>query len=204
MSQTKKKILVVEDEPLVAQDLAMILERGGYQVVGVANDGLTALEYLHSRKPELALLDINLSSTHSGFDIAEVIKEKYHIPFIFITAFSDKHTLEKAKSLLPDAYIIKPFKKKDVLVNVELAFHKFSVHDSSHYISLNVLNENLDKAISAKEYEICLDIVQGLSNDEISQKHYVSINTVKTHLKRIFQKLNLDSRTKLSGILLRK
>ena len=204
MDRINQKILVVEDEPLVAQDLAMILEKGGYQIAGVANDGLTALEYLNSRKPDLALLDINLSSTHSGFDIAEVIREKYHIPFIFITAFSDRHTLEKAKGLMPDAYIIKPFKKKDVLVNVELAFHKYESQDSSPFIGLDDLNLSLEKPLSAKEYEICLDIVSGLSNDDIAKKHYVSINTVKTHIKRIFQKLDLDSRTKLSGILLKK
>lgn len=204
MVQIKQRILVVEDEPLVAQDLAMILEKDGYQVVGVANDGLTALEYLHSRKPELALLDINLLSSHSGFDIAEVIKAKYHIPFIFITAFADKHTLAKAKDLMPDAYIIKPFKKKDVLVNVELAFHKHNSAGASPFVSLDDLNNTLEKTISAKEYEICLDIVNGLSNDDIAKKHYVSINTVKTHIKRIFHKLDLDSRTKLSGIFIKK
>lgn len=204
MDQINQKILVVEDEPLVAQDLAMILKKGGYQIAGIANDGLMALEYLNSRKPDLALLDINLSSTHSGFDIAEVIREKYHIPFIFITAFSDKHTLAKAKDLMPDAYIVKPFKKRDVLVNVELAFHKHEVTETSAYISLDELNKSLEKTVSAKEYEICLDIVEGLSNDEIAKKHYVSINTVKTHLKRIFHKLDLDSRTKLSSVLMRK
>lgn len=187
----------------MAQDLAMNFEKGGYQIAGIAKGGLTALEYFHTRKHDLALLDINLSSTHSGIDIAEVIREKYNLPFIFITAFSDRHTLEKAKGLMPDAYIIKPFKKKDVLVNVELAFHKYDSIDASPYISSDTLNENLEKSISSKEYEVCLDIANGLSNDDIAQKHYVSINTVKAHLKRIFQKLNLDSRTKLSGMLLK-
>ena len=105
---------------------------------------------------------------------------------------------------MPDAYIIKPFKKKDVLVNVELAFHKHKATDKSPYVSLEELNKDIEKPISIKEYEICLDIIAGLSNDDIAKKHYVSINTVKTHLKRIFLKLDLDSRTKLSGILLRK
>ena len=117
--------------------------------------------------------------------------------------FSDKHTLAKAKDLMPDAYIVKPFKKRDVLVNVELAFHKHASIDSSTYISLEELNKTIEKSISSKEFEICLEFVNGLSNDDIAQKHYVSINTVKTHLKRIFQKLDLDSRTKLSGFLMR-
>ena len=94
-------------------------------------------------------------------------------------------------------------KRKMYLVNVELAFHKYDSIDASPYISSDTLNENLEKSISSKEYEVCLDIANGLSNDDIAQKHYVSINTVKAHLKRIFQKLNLDSRTKLSGMLLK-
>ena len=94
------KILVVEDEPIIAEDLSLMLKKEGYQIIGIANDGSSALDLLHSQNPDIALLDISLDSSLSGFDIAKVINEKYKIPFIFITSFSDKYTLEKAKDAL--------------------------------------------------------------------------------------------------------
>ena len=199
----QRKILVVEDEPLVAQDLALILEQGGYNVIGVANNGTIALDYISSRNPELVLLDIALDANHSGFDIAEILKTKYEIPFIFITAFSDSYTLSRAKELMPEGYIVKPFKKKDVLINVEIALHRVDQKPDSVFLSLEELNQKIVNNIFPKEYEICIDIVNGMSNDDISKKHFISQNTVKTHIKRLFQKLDLDSRMKLTSKVLR-
>jgi DNA-binding NarL/FixJ family response regulator len=197
------KVLIVEDEPLVAEDLAMLLKKEGYTIAGIAHTGSRALDYLHNQKPDLALLDIALNAPLSGFSIAETINEKYQIPFIFITAFSDRHTLDRAKNLYPSGYIVKPFKKKDVLVNVELALHHSQRKSTSPFLELKEINENHTSHISPKEYEIILDIVNGLSNQELADKHSISLNTVKTHLKRIFTKLDLSSRSQLAKIVIR-
>ena len=135
-----QKILIVEDEPLIAEDLSLILEKEGYIVVGIANDGTTALDMLHSKQPNLALLDIALDSSMSGLDIAKVINEKYQIPFIFITSFSDKYTLDKAKDVYPYGYIVKPFKRKDILANIEIALHRSKKKPQSLYRTIEELN----------------------------------------------------------------
>ena len=199
----KQKILIVEDEPLIAEDLSMIIQKAGYQVVGVANDSGTALDYLHNRNPDLALLDIALNSGLTGIEIGEIINEKYEIPFIFITSFSDKHTLEKVKYLYPDGYIVKPFKKKDILVNVEIALHRSKKKAKSVYRTIEELNEISNQKISPKEYEILLDLIKGKSNQELCDLHFISMNTVKTHLKRIFSKLDIKTRIQAVAIMMR-
>ena len=198
-----QKILIVEDEPIIAEDLSMILQKAGYQIVGIANDGSTALDLLHSQHPEIVLLDIALDSSMSGIDIAKVINEKYHIPFIFITSFSDKHTLEQAKNVYPHGYIVKPFKKKDILANIEIALHRSHKKPISMYRSVDELNAYAGQKISSKEYEILVDLTKGKSNQELCDIHFISMNTVKTHLKRIFSKLDIKTRVQAIAIMIR-
>jgi len=198
-----QKILIVEDEPIIAEDLSMILQKEGYQIVGIANDGSTALDLLHSQHPEIVLLDIALDSSMSGFDIAKIINEKYHIPFIFITSFSDKHTLEQAKNVYPHGYIVKPFKKKDILANIEIALHRSQKKPKSMYRSIDELNEYAGQKISPKEYGILVDLTKGKSNQELCDIHFISMNTVKTHLKRIFSKLDIKTRVQAIAIMIR-
>lgn len=197
------KILIVEDEPLIAEDLSMMLEKEGYSVVGVAHEGARALDLLHSQNPDLVLLDIALDTSMSGFDVAEVINEKYHVPFIFITSFCDKYTLDRAKKVDPTGYIVKPFKKKDVVANVALALHKHGAKEVSIFISLEEINQTLGRPISEKEYTLLMDIARGKTNQELCDEHFISMNTVKTHLKRIFAKMDVKSRTQAVAQLLR-
>jgi DNA-binding NarL/FixJ family response regulator len=199
------KVLIVEDEPLISEDLAIMLNKEGYQVVGQAFDGTTALDLLHLRQPDIALLDIALNHSITGLDIARVIHEKYHIPFIFITSYSDKQTLDQAKNLLPEGYIVKPFKKRDIFATLEIVAHRINVKkQQTKYLTLSELNKNLSDPLTPKEYEIILDIVQGYSNDQLCEKHFISLNTVKTHLKRIFSKMDISNRSQLAGLLFRK
>jgi len=198
-----QKILIVEDEPIIAEDISMILEKADYHIVGIANDGIRALDLLHSQTPDLVLLDIALGSSVSGFDVAKVINEKYQIPFIFITSFSDRHTLEQAKDVYPHGYIVKPFKKKDILVNIEIALHRSLKKTKTLYRSLDELNCIAWQNISNKEYEVLLDLTKGKSNQELCDIHFISMNTVKTHLKRIYTKLDIGTRAQAIAIMIR-
>ena len=76
------RILIVEDEPLIAEDLSIILQKEGYTIVGIAYEGSQALDLLYNQTPDIALLDISLDSSMNGFDVAKVINDKYKIPFI--------------------------------------------------------------------------------------------------------------------------
>ncbi|MEM9546080.1 MAG: response regulator transcription factor [Bacteroidota bacterium] len=198
-----QKILIVEDEPIIAEDLSAIVQKAGYEVVGIANNGTQALDLLHTRNPDIALLDIALETGISGLDIAKTINEKYYIPFIFITSFSDKHTLEKAKGEYPDGYIVKPFKRKDILANLEIALHRSQKKQQSPYRSLAELNAIANQNISPKEYEILVDLIKGRSNQDLCDLHFISMNTVKTHLKRIFSKLDIRTRVQAMAIMIR-
>jgi DNA-binding LytR/AlgR family response regulator len=118
------KILVVEDEKIVAKDIQNCLIKIGYDVIGIASNGETALSLIESESPDLILMDIMLKGSMSGVDIAKVVKDKYNIPVIFLTAYADEHTLAKAKVTEPYGYIIKPFKEIDLHTSIEMALYK--------------------------------------------------------------------------------
>ncbi|HMR89302.1 MAG TPA: response regulator transcription factor [Saprospiraceae bacterium] len=199
------KILIVEDEPLISEDIASIITKEGYQVIGQAYDGISALDIIHNRKPDIVLLDISLDHQITGIDIAKIINNKYSIPFIFITSYSDKQTLDQAKNLLPEGYIVKPFKKKDILATLEIVAHRVKIQkQKSPYFSLEEMNQGLEDQITPKEYDILLDVVSGMSNEKICEKHYISLNTVKTHMKRIFVKLEIENRSQIAAKMYRK
>ncbi|MFK7954356.1 MAG: LytR/AlgR family response regulator transcription factor [Ekhidna sp.] len=111
------KILVVEDEPLIADDIADRLEKHGYEVVGIADKAETALEIIEKEKPELALLDVNIEGNVDGIGLAAQLD----IPFVFLTSYYDQKTLDRAKLTNPSGYIVKPFKERDLIANLEMA-----------------------------------------------------------------------------------
>jgi len=199
-----RRILIVEDEPLIAEDLASILRKDGHVVVGIAHDGSRALDLLHSQSPDLVLLDISLGNAMSGFDVARVLNDRFHIPFIFITSYADKDTLAEAKKVNPKGYIVKPFRSKDVCANVALVTDRsVETTQNSVFKSQRQINEKLPQPLSEKEYEIVMDIARGKTNQEISDIHAISLNTVKTHVRRIFSKLDASSRTQVVAKLLK-
>ena len=109
-----KKVLIVEDAVIIAEDLAASVEELGYEVVGIADNAPEAFELIESKQPDVALLDINLGTEVDGLDIAKSLNEKYQLPFIFITAFSSKQTQEKISALNPNGYLVKPFENEDL------------------------------------------------------------------------------------------
>jgi len=107
----KKNILVIEDEAIVSKDIQQSLKKLGYNIVGSASTGEKAVILALETKPDLVLMDIMLKGDMSGIDAAEQIRNKLSIPVIYLTAYADENTLEKAKVTEPYGYIIKPFKK---------------------------------------------------------------------------------------------
>jgi len=122
----KVKILVVEDEIVIADNICVILEKLGYEVLEPVINYSEAIEQLESEKPDLALLDIQLAGSKDGIDLAWKIKEDYDIPFIFLTSNADPRTVSRAKQLSPPAYLVKPFNRDDLYASIELALHNYS------------------------------------------------------------------------------
>jgi two-component system, LytTR family, response regulator LytT len=117
-------ILIVEDESIVAKDIQQSLKKLGYNVVGIANAAEQAIELAKEHTPDLILMDIMLKSALSGIDAAMEIRKTMNIPVIFLTAYADSSTLNKAKETEPFGYIIKPFKEIDLHTAIEMALYK--------------------------------------------------------------------------------
>lgn len=114
-------ILIVEDERIVARDLAEALECLGYQVVGAAADVHAALELASAHQPSLVLMDVRIEGEVDGIETANVLRSRFGIPVIFLTAYADDDTLSRAKHSAPLGYIVKPFKSAELRGTIEMA-----------------------------------------------------------------------------------
>ncbi|MBI3257979.1 MAG: PAS domain S-box protein [Ignavibacteriae bacterium] len=123
----QQKILVVEDEPIVAQDLARILTKLGFSIIGPCSTASEAIELVLSEKPDAALIDIHLFGDQDGVDAALKINELNPLPIIFITAFVDSETIKRAALAYPYGYIVKPFDDNQIHIALEIALHKFEL-----------------------------------------------------------------------------
>jgi len=117
----KYKVLIIEDELIIAEDIKDILEHASYEVIGMAASGKEAIELLSEVMPDILLVDVSIKGNMDGIQLANVIREQYNLPFIYITSYTNKSVLERAKLTKPYGYIVKPYKEQDVLIAVELA-----------------------------------------------------------------------------------
>lgn len=127
MSKDLLKILVVEDEALIADHIAMCLEHAGHEIVCICDNGKETLDYLSANRPDLILLDINLNGGIDGVDIANIINAKYHIPFVFLTSNSDSGTVERVKLTHPAGFITKPYTADELRAGVGIAWANVNV-----------------------------------------------------------------------------
>lgn len=120
----KAKILVVEDESIIAMDIAMSLESLGYEVTATVPSGEQAIEKVAEDKPDLIFMDIVIKGEMDGIETAGRIHSQFNIPVVYLTAYADEKTLERAKITGPFGYITKPFEDTDLRVAVEIGLYK--------------------------------------------------------------------------------
>ncbi len=168
---SKTKILLVEDERITAEDLKNTLKNMGYQVTGIASSADAFYTCLKSGIPDLILMDIFLKGNKDGIQLATEIKEKYQIPVIYITAFSDTNILERAKITEPFGYILKPFQERELHSNIEMALHKNRME--RHILHLN----EILKAIR----DVNQLIVRAESREELLQKTCQTLISTRTY-----------------------
>ncbi|MCD1296159.1 hypothetical protein CUJ83_14240 [Methanocella sp. CWC-04] len=121
---TNERILVVEDESIVAKDLQNRLIKLGYQVPAMASSGEEAIKKAEDLKPSLILMDIMLKGEMDGIQAAEYVHSNLDIPVIFLTAYADENTLKRAKITEPFGYILKPFEERELVTAIEIALYK--------------------------------------------------------------------------------
>ena len=152
------KILVVEDEVIVAQDIAGRLKKLGYVVTATVSSGEEAIQKAIENPPNLVLMDIVLKGDMDGVTAAEKIRTNRNVPTVFLTAYADDKTLQRAKLTDPFGYIIKPFQPNDLRVAIEIALHRHEIETK--------MRESLKASEAARE---------SLEEKSHRQNHYISM-----------------------------
>ena len=118
------RILIVEDERITAEDLEEVLKDLGYQVSAVVSSGEEALREAERNRPDLVLMDIRIKGEMDGAETARLLRERWDVPVVYLTAHADRDTLERAKQSQPLGYIVKPFHEAELHASVEMALFK--------------------------------------------------------------------------------
>ena len=153
----QNRILIVEDEVVIAMEIESQLEQLGFLVAGHAVRGEGAIDLAAQTRPDLILMDIRLRGEMDGITAAETIFRRYRIPIVFLTAHSDPSTLERAMNLQPYGYLLKPFRKNDLYTSIEIALYKhraliaeqglqrelFKLHVIDHVTQYDIFNKVL-------------------------------------------------------------
>jgi len=156
MNKSDYKILIVEDEILVATDIEESLESLGYEVQNSVATGLDAIAEVEKSLPDLILMDINLKGDMTGIEAAKAISNNHNVPIIYLTANADMSTINQAKVALPYGYIIKPFTDKDLQTNIEIALYKFE-----NDMKLKMESEQFNTFFDLKDHEKNQMIIHG-------------------------------------------
>jgi DNA-binding LytR/AlgR family response regulator len=191
------RILIVEDEASISESLEDLLELLGHQVVGIADTGEEALIKLKETKPDLVLLDIQLKGKMDGVDLAHLIKETYHLPFIFTTAFADDQIIARARAEGPYGYLVKPYGLKDIKAAIEIALYNFEAQQKT------TSSSNEADPVTNADSQLYLKVDQRLIRVKPSEIAYVEAKgdymlfrltskdslIVHTTLKKVLEKL---------------
>jgi len=129
---SKNKILIVEDEPIIASDIEMILQSLGYEITGIEDNAKDALQSIVKNTPDLVLLDINIEGDVDGVMLAQDINARFGIPFVYLTSNTDKMTINRVKRTQPAGFIVKPFSEQEIQSVVEIALFDVQVKEKDN------------------------------------------------------------------------
>ena len=188
-------VVVVEDNPIIALDLVSYVRRLNYTHVYSCQNEQAALELLQGLDSAIVFLDINLDTKYGGISIAKTLKARDEFPYAYITANTDNHTLQMLKTTHPIGFVVKPFKAEEVKALLILGAHKIKHPTVKPTVDITLISRVLSE-LTSTEAKVFLELYEGASNQEIAEKLFVSTNTIKTHIKSIFLKLDVSSRLK--------
>jgi signal transduction histidine kinase len=188
-----EKVLIVEDETVVALSIHMRLAAANYAVVGIADSAEGALTLAGNTDPDLVLMDIQLKGRLNGIETAQKIREQYDIPIVYLTAHTDPATIQQAKTTEPYGYILKPFETIELCTAIEFALYKHHADQKiraaeSH---LHRLNDELEERVRARTAE--LEATNQRLQQEIAQRQQAEL-AVKRSLAQQQELNDLKSR----------
>lgn len=196
------KVLITEDDPIIADYLSQLLSSEGFIVLGVAHTGERALDMLNNLHPDLCICDIHLGSGMSGLDLAEVISTKYSLPYIFLTSFSDDATISEAQKHSPYGYIVKPFQDRTLLATIKIAWSNYQKQRQSKQLSKTDIESKISTELTDQEYDIISHLINGHSYKQIATSQHLSTDSIKYHAGKIYKKCGISSRSELHSRLL--
>lgn len=183
------KILIIEDELIVAQHIKKNLLEEGYTVGPIANSYESTLVALESFQPDLILCDINIKGDLNGIEVIKALQQRHEVSVIYVTAFSDEKNVRAAVGTNPSGFLLKPFTDRQLLIAVELALAPSTAEKNSSSKTQDLLTD--------REMEILSLLAKGKNSEEIGQLLNISLHTVKTHRKNMLSRLKMKKATEL-------
>jgi DNA-binding LytR/AlgR family response regulator len=167
MPEEKVNILIVEDESIVALDLASGLEHDGYNIAGIADNAAEAIQLFNDNQVDIILMDVNIIGEKDGIDTAAEILSQKAVPVIYLTAFTDAATIERIKQTRPAAFLSKPYNLTNVRIAIDLAVNNFAVSREQQTTGKIIpLGKDSSRNTATPEREMILRM-----NDHIFVKH---------------------------------
>lgn len=180
----KSKILVAEDESIIAADIKATLRKIGYNVCNVVASGEEVLQLVKQNKPDLILMDISLKGKLDGIQAAEIISEEFDIPVVYLTALTDNETLKRARITEPFGYLLKPFDERSLYSTIEMALYKHKVESELKKRTKELETEKI-KTDELLHNIFPSEIVRELKlKGSVSPKHYDSVSILFTDFYR--------------------
>lgn len=190
--------MIVEDEPIIAEDIKGHLAQAGYLNTSVAYDFNDAIAMLESNPIDFVLIDVILENSSDGIELAKQINQDYHIPFVYITSNADSKTIDDIRQTYPVGYVLKPFQGKEIIASIQIGYSLYYNYIAQEAeLNIEKIKRNFSTALTEKENQVLLKVLAGKNNKIIADELYLSLNTIKTHLKNIFVKADVRSRSEL-------
>jgi len=166
---SQKKILIVEDESIIAEDISDSLISLGYRISGMVYSGEEAIEAAAKFRPDLILMDVNLQGEMDGITAAAEIRSRFQIPVVYLTAYTDENTLRRVNATKPFGYIVKPFEEKNLHTTIQLALHQHEYDSLTNLPNRSLLREQLNQVLEKQKELPAMIPVITLSLDRINR-----------------------------------
>ena len=193
MSQIR--ILIVEDEIIVATDIRMTLLSLGYDVLDIAASGEEAIQKAQELRPDLVLMDIHLQGAIDGVQAAEVIAANFSIPLLYLTAYADPGTLERAKLTEPMGYILKPFEERELYTTIEIALYKHQMEKQlrENHRWLTTVLTSIGDAVIASDLQGCITFMNPVAEALTGWQQEEAVNRPLEEIFTIFDETTRDA-----------
>jgi DNA-binding NarL/FixJ family response regulator len=193
------RVLIVEDEALIAEELRLRLSRLGMHVVAAVSSGDAAIQHALRDRPDAILIDVRLKGSRDGIDTVREIRRHSDVAIVYLTAHSDRSTIERAKDTSPDGYVLKPFQERDLLVALEMALHRHNAAAArpadppgEDAAELSAIRERFER-LTPRQREVFKLVVRGRLNRQIAAELGTTERTIKAHRALIMKKMEVES-----------